>query len=259
MPQTLRVNVDAMSWEVPNPIVGQPPVPVTHFRGEIVEVPDYVLQQKKYGTPEVEKTLAHYPPAPGDNMPRARWEPVLVDPAGVDDEVASAAAQRAEIADLEERLAKLRQTTPPAPAPMAPSLQPNTVVLTPSVTGVRLIATQEAADADPVLAAAAAMPTADESLDDEVPFPPEEPPTPAPDPPAPAPDPSASTMPLPSTVATAAASTSPDLGTMDARDLTRLLSDQPDLADAVEAAEQRRAEPRVTVLQAVARARTAGT
>lgn len=204
----MRVNVDTMSWEVPNPIVGQPPTSMTYTRGDVADVPDYVLAQKKIGQPDCEKTLAHYPPAPGTSMPRARWEPVLVDPQGAEDDVASAAAQRARISELEEELAKLRITTPPTPAPLTAATTPNEVVLTPSVTGVVLI--------------------------------------PSADPPAEA---------APPTAETGTKVAMEGLVTMNAGDLTRLLSDQPDLADAVEAAEQQRSAPRTAVLQAVARAR----
>lgn len=298
MPQDMRINVDAIGWEVQNPVQGQPPVYRSYVRGEVVAVPDHVLEQKRVGTPEVEKVLVHYPPAPGEAMPRARWEPVLVPVDDVNDEVATAAAVRAEIHELEERLSTLRAQSPPVAAPLPPAggLGPRPVVLTPTTTGVRLVASPEEAAADPLIAAAARLtgPVGDQWPPAEEPprLPHEGAPTPeawgaAPAMPGgpnplpsgpeavrqgqaqattqqgeaarrggvqapPAPDPSAETSGqrgLPS-----------DLAGSSAQDLARLLEGNPDLADAVEAAEQRRSEPRVTVLKAVseARNRTAG-
>lgn len=270
MPQDMRVNVDAIGWEVPNSVAGQPPVYMTHTRGEVVAVPDHILAQKKVGTPEVEKILVHYPPAPGDTIPRARYEPVLVSPDAADDEVATAAAVRARVDELEQELATLRAQAPPAPAPLTAGLGPRPVVLTPTVTGVRMIATPEEAAADPILAAGARMTGRAEAQEEPPPLGgPGTPPTPEAHgtPPAmttPNPNPVGADYqppPPPAPLAQTGAQVGaprmpPDLANASALEITRLLNESPDLADAVEAAEQRRPEPRTTVLQAVSRARS---
>lgn len=234
MPQ-MRINADAIGWEEPNPVTGQPPVYRSGRRGEVLEVPDHVIAQKRDET-----VLVHYPAPAGSNVALARYEPVLLDPNPDAGEIETRAAQDAEIAELRERLATLEATRQPltADAPLGTPVPPNPVVLTPRTTGTRLVATTEEAAQDAVLAAGASMPgpvTIDASTGE--------------------PGVTAGTI----VVGEPGVQPSPGAalaGTGDrASDLVALLSQQPQLADAVEAQEQRRTDPRPTVLRAVAQAR----
>lgn len=128
-----RVNgVVLCSFEEPNPIVGQPPVNKTVFRGEVYDFPEYYVAQKKD-----ERVLVHYPAPAGESLRVARYEPVLVDPDG-GDEVGDRAKADKEIADLEAKVAQLRATRPPAPRAYDVAAA-NEVVMAPSTTGVRLV------------------------------------------------------------------------------------------------------------------------
>lgn len=131
-----RINTDLASWEEPNPIQGQPPTPRSARRGEVVDLPDAYIAQKKN-----EKILRHYPAPTGENLTVARYESVLLDPEGGDD-VAAAAKADAEIARLEEELAQKRAQRPPAPLPWDTPTA-NEVVLSPATTGVRLVGDPE--------------------------------------------------------------------------------------------------------------------
>lgn len=128
-----RVNgVVSCSFEEPNPIPGQPPVPKTVMRGEVYDFPDYYVQQK-----ESEKVLVHYPAPAGESLRVARYEPVLVDPDG-GDEYGDRAKADADIAKLLEQVEQIKATRPPGPRPFdVPAA--NEVVLGPSTTGTRLV------------------------------------------------------------------------------------------------------------------------
>lgn len=132
-----RINADMASWEEPNAIQGQPPTPRSARRGEVVDLPDAYIEQKKN-----EKILRHYPAPNGENLTVARYEPVLLDPDGGDD-VAAAAKADAEIAKLEAELAQKRATRPPAPLPWDAQSKANEVVLSSTATGVRLVGDPE--------------------------------------------------------------------------------------------------------------------
>jgi hypothetical protein len=199
-----RINVDTLSYQVDNPVVGQPPVSRTAYRGQVVDLPEAVIEHLKGAT-----TRAFYDPLPGSNQRRVREEPVLLDPNPSAGDVESHAAAMARITEMEQEIARLRASAPPVATPL-PDIGGTPVVLGPSVTGT---------------------------------VPVEEPTEPAP-----------ATLTLQDT---GTEGDDPGIAGLAAGDLARLLAEQPDLADAVEMAEQRRANPRAGVLQAVAKARAA--
>jgi hypothetical protein len=164
-------------------------------------------------------TNQHYPPPAGSSVGLVRVEPVVVDPEGMSED-AERARYAAEIAETEARLAELRAHAPP-PVPTAPPIGGGTDPLL----GANPVFLTPSVTGTRLLATSEQA-SADRGVA------------------------TAAQMPGPTGSAESGLPS-------DARELVSLLTENPDLADAVEAAEQRRAEPRTTVLQAVSRARAA--
>lgn len=114
MGRKVKVNADGVGYSIPNPVKGQPDLTSAGYRGEVIEVTDADYDRLR----SIRVRVFYDDPVTGRKLGAFREEPSIVD--ATDTEAAdhdAAEKVRAEVRELEDKLAEARNRLPLVQSP----------------------------------------------------------------------------------------------------------------------------------------------